>query len=256
MAPTVRDPLDNLTRLETAAISARRDGASILVAPELALTGYDIGELGEPETSADLLEQVCRVARRAGLAIVIGLAEVADGRTWNSSVIVDRAGQVRASYRKTHLFGALDRSRFGAGEELPPVVELDGIAVSTLVCYDIEFPEPARIAAVRGADVLAVPTANMQPWTFVNDHIVPVRAFENQLYVGYANHCGTERDTRYVGGSLIAAPDGSTVRAGADDEEIILSTIDTAFLAERRREATYLRDRRPELYAALSEETP
>ena len=255
-APAIRQPQVNLARLETAAQEARAHGATILVTPELALTGYDIGVLDPASTDPALVGEVADIARRQGIALVAGLTirESAQAGPWNVSVIVDRLGQVRALYRKVHLFGDIDRSRFLAGAACSPAADLDGIVVATLICYDIEFPEPARIAALAGAHLLAVPTANMVPWTFINEHIIPVRAFENQLYVAYANHVGSEGDTAYLGRSVIAAPDGTTARAGAESEEIVVMPIDTDELDQRRRVATYLADRRPDLYQALAKE--
>ncbi|HNQ06361.1 MAG TPA: nitrilase-related carbon-nitrogen hydrolase [Tetrasphaera sp.] len=254
MAPTVGNRRANLARLAGAAGTARARGATILVTPELSLTGYDIGALTDDDTDPELLTDLSRIAHNTGLALVVGLALRQDHQTWNCSAVVDRTGDVRGVYRKMHLFGDLDRSRFCAGTDGPLVVDVDGITVGTLICYDIEFPEPARLAALAGAQLLAIPTANMTPWHFINEHVIPVRAFENQFYVAYANHHGTEGGTTYVGSSTIAAPDGATVRAGEDDEALILMALDTDDLAQRRREATYLTDRRPELYDRLCQE--
>lgn len=254
MAPTVGDPRANLARLADAARAARAKGATILVTPELSLTGYDIGALSDDDTDPGLLDDLSHLARKTGLALVVGLALRQDGQTWNCSAIHDSAGDLRGIYRKMHLFGDLDRTRFSAGDDGPLVVDVDGIRVGTLICYDIEFPEPARLAALAGAHLLAIPTANMTPWHFVNEHVIPVRAYENQFYLAYANHHGTEGSTAYVGCSTIAAPDGATMRAGTDGEAIVIMPIDTEDLERRRTEATYLTDRRPELYHRLTTE--
>ncbi len=253
MAPTINEPAANCARLEAAAHAARAQGADILVAPELALTGYDVGELSDDATDPDLVQDVAAVAERAGLAIVTGLALREEGATWNCSVVVDRTGDVRAIYRKAHLYGDLDRSRFTAGDAPFALASLDiGIEVATMVCYDVEFPEPVRAAALTGAALVAVPTANMTPSTEINEFVVPARAVENHVVVAYANHCGHERDTEYVGRSVIATPDGTTVMAGADGEAIEILTFDTDELEERRR-ARHLVDRRPDIYGALTE---
>lgn len=254
MAPTVGDRRANLGRLADAAEAARARGATILVTPELALTGYDIGPLTDADTDPALLDDLSAIAAGARLALVVGLALRQGGQTWNCSAIIDRCGELLGVYRKMHLFGDLDRTRFCPGSDGPLVVDVDGIRVGTLICYDIEFPEPARLAALAGAHLLAIPTANMTPWQFINEHVIPVRAFESQFYVAYANHHGTEGGTAYVGCSTIAAPDGTVHRAGADAEEIVLMAIDTDALERRRGAATYLTDRRPELYDRLSQE--
>ncbi|MFY8044397.1 MAG: nitrilase-related carbon-nitrogen hydrolase, partial [Rhodoferax sp.] len=77
-----------------------------------------------------------------------------------------------------------------------------------LICYDVEFPEATRRLALAGADLIVVPTANMPEFDFVAQSLVPVRAYENQLYVAYANYIGAEGAVHYGGLSLLAAPDG------------------------------------------------
>lgn len=252
-APASKDPEANLPRLADAAATAREQGATILVTPELAVTGYDIGELTDDLVDPALLDRLGEVARSRDIALVVGVALRLDGAIFNCSAIIDRAGSVRAVYRKAHLYGDLDRTRFAAGESCFGMADLDGVRVATLICYDIEFPESVRTAAVAGAQVLAVPTANMKPWSLVNDHIIPARAYENQVVVGYANHWGRERDTEYLGASIIAAPDGTLVRAGTEGDAVLVLPFDTDDIDRGRGAATHLVDRRPELYSSLAE---
>ena len=80
------------------------------------------------------------------------------------------------NYRKTHLFGALDRGTFVPGDGLPEPVELDGLRLGMLICYDVEFPETVRLLALAGADCVLVPTAQMEPYDFVARSLVPARA--------------------------------------------------------------------------------
>lgn len=253
MAPVMRSPARNLARLRSSASSAAARGATLLVTPELALTGYDIGDLGDDLTSASLVDDAAAIAREEGIGLIVGVAlrEEPEGVTWNAAVAIDRAGTICAAYRKIHLFGGLDRSRFAPGPAPPAVVQVDGLRVGMLICYDIEFPEGARALALAGADLIAIPTANMTPWLAVNEHIIPTRAVENQVYVAYANHIGHEGDTHYLGASVIAGPDGSTTRANATDEAIVVTAIDLDDLARRRVESPYLADRRPQLYHSL-----
>ncbi|MCI1263092.1 MAG: nitrilase [Tetrasphaera jenkinsii] len=231
----------------------RSPRSNLLITPELALTGYDIGDLGDDLTSPALVAEAAAVAKEVGIGLIVGVAqrEEPGGVTWNAAVAIDRAGMVCATYRKIHLFGGLDRSRFAPGPTPPTVVDIDGLRVGMLICYDIEFPEGARALALAGADLIGIPTANMTPWLAVNEHIVPTRAVENQVYVAYANHIGREGDTHYLGASVIAGPDGSTHRANATDEAIVVTTIDLDDLARRRVESPYLADRRPQLYHSL-----
>ena len=145
---------------------------------------------------------------------------------------------------------------FCASDADSAVVELGGWRMGMLICYDVEFPENARKLALRGTDLIVAPTANMVPFDVIATTIVPARAYENQVYVAYANYCGSENGLEYCGLSCVAAPDGCDAARAGRDEELIICELDHGLLTASRRTATYLADRRPQLYAALSTTTP
>ena len=156
------------------------------------------------------------IARGTRLAILYGYPERgAQDAILNAVQLIGSDGSSLANYRKTHLFGAIDRSMFSASAEGSPVVEVGGWRLGMLICYDVEFPENTRRLALAGADLILAPTANMIPYDVVATTIVPARAFENQGYLAYANYCGSEGPIRYCGLSCITAPDGADApRAG------------------------------------------
>jgi predicted amidohydrolase len=166
--------------------------------------------------------------------------------------LIDANGERLCNYRKTHLFGDLDRSMFSAGTDDFPIVELNGWKLGFLICYDLEFPENTRRLALAGAELILVPTANMTPFDFIADVTVRARAYENQCYVAYANYCGHEGDIQYCGQSSIAAPDGSRIAQAGLDEALIVGELDRQLMVESRAANRYLLDRRPELYGALN----
>ena len=94
--------------------------------------------------------------------------------------------------------------------------------IAILICYDAEFPETCRQVAAAGADVLIVPTALGQRWGIVSEKMIPTRAFENGIFICYANHCGTENGKTYYGGSCIISPSGEEL-ARANGTETILN---------------------------------
>ncbi|AGE27735.1 carbon-nitrogen hydrolase family protein [Pseudomonas poae] len=250
-------PLDvsgNLKRLHQVAQEAA--GADVLVLPEMFLSGYNIGveaagALAEAQ-GGDSAQAIAEIARNAGLAIVYGYPERAeDGQIYNAVQLIDAQGQRLCNYRKTHLFGDLDRSMFSAGGDDFPLVELNGWKLGLLICYDLEFPENTRRLALAGAELILVPTANMVPFDFVADVTVRARAFENQCYVAYANYCGHEGEIQYCGQSSIAAPDGQRVALAGLDEALIVGALDRQSILTARAANHYLQDRRPELYGAL-----
>ncbi|MEV6710436.1 carbon-nitrogen hydrolase family protein [Lentzea sp. NPDC051208] len=242
-----------LARLRVRAGQAAEAGARLLVTPEMSLSGYNLGgrklrELAEPE-SGPMCGEVARIAAECGIAIVHGWPELAGERVYNSVRVVGADGTGLATYRKTHLFGDIDRSSFSAGDTGVVQAVVDGTTVGLIICYDVEFPELVRAHALRGTELLVVPTALMVPWHFVAETVVPARAFESQLFIAYTNWTGGERHLKYCGLTRVAGPDGRVVAIDAGTSDGLLVTdLDLSLIAEARAETPYLTDRRPELY--------
>ncbi len=251
------DVAANLERLDRVATEAAAIGAELLLCPEMFLTGYNIGAAAARRLAetrdGDSARRVAEIAREHRLAILYGYPERGSGDSiYNAAQLVGGNGRCLGHYRKTHLFGELDRTMFSASAAESPVVEVNGWQIGMLICYDVEFPENARRLALAGAELIAAPTANMIPYDVVATTIVAARAFENQVYVAYANYCGREGEIEYCGLSCIAAPDGTDVARAGRSEALIVGDLDRSLMAASRRINTYLTDRRPELYQGLS----
>jgi predicted amidohydrolase len=162
---------------------------------------------------------------------------------------VDETGAEVTRYRKSHLFGDLDRELFAPGPLAGPPVEFRGLRISLLICYDVEFPETVRAAARAGADVVLVPTAQMEPYAGIAEHLIWTRAWESQIYVAYVNRSGEEGELRYVGRSSIVSPTGEVLAALGPETPtgLLLATVDTDVLARSRARNPYLDDLRPGL---------
>jgi predicted amidohydrolase len=246
--------VENLKVLDEAAGRAAAAGAGLLIAPEMFLTGYAIGDgiarLAEP-ADGDSADAVAEIASRHGLALAYGYPE-RDGETvYNSAQLISADGTRQANYRKTHLFGCFERDHFTPGERQVVQAELNGLRVGILICYDVEFPENVRAHALAGTDLLVVPTAQMHPFQFVAESMIPVRAFENQMYVAYVNRAGQEGEFEFIGLSALAGPDGVARARAGRGEELVFADTDPAFLAAAREANPYLKDRRPGLYGSL-----
>jgi predicted amidohydrolase len=247
----------NLDLLEVRAAEAASSGADLLIGPEMFLSGYNIGaktasRLAEPANGPSLA-RAAAIARERGVALLFGYPERGgDGVVYNSVRLIGRDGRSLANYRKCHLFGDLDRAMFRAGSASPALVDLEGVRVGLLICYDVEFPESVRLLALAGADLVAVPTALMDPFEVVAHTHVPARAIENQVFLAYANRCGEEGDLCYCGLSCVIGPDGADLARAGRGEALIVADLDLARLRAARLENTYLADRRPELYGPLA----
>ena len=241
---------ENLKLLHKAALSAAEQGARLLICSEMFLSGYNIGdkvfELAEP-ADGPAFQRAATIAREADLALLYGYPEREDAHIYNSAILIDRDGTNLANYRKTHLYGPEENRLFQKGDKFV-ISELEGIKVGILICYDVEFPEAVRLLALAGASLVAVPTAIMQPFCSTCRLLVPARAYENQIFVAYANRCGKEGDLIYCGLSCIVGPDGKDRARAGDDEEMLVAEINLADIDTSRQANPYLTDLRPELY--------
>lgn len=242
----------DLGRLRDRALEAAAAGARLLITPEAFTSGYDVPDIAEQAQPVDGAweRQIVAIAAEAGIAILYGHPERDGDTIFNSATLVDRDGRILARHHKVHLYGDVDRV-YRPGATLDALAEIDGVRVGVLICYDVEFPESVRALALAGADLVAVPTALMTPYEVVTRTLVPARAYENQVYLAYANRSGSEGSLTYCGESCVVGPDGvDRSRAGSGDE-LLLAEIDPAELAASRADNTHLGDRRPELYRAL-----
>ncbi|HQT87665.1 MAG TPA: carbon-nitrogen hydrolase family protein [Acidiphilium sp.] len=249
------NPQASLDLLEHQARAARAQGADLLLLPEMFLSGYNLGAeicAALAITPHDpLFDQLRSIASRHAIALCLGYPERVGAGVANSAALIDAAGHLRLNHRKVHLYGALDRAMFSHQGDRFAVVDWCGWRVGLAICYDIEFPESARLMALAGADLLLVPTALMTPYDVVANHVVRARAYENQVFLAYANHCGSEQNLDYLGLSSIIAPDGSVLAQAGTSEGQIFASIDPARQADLRARDPLLADRRPALYRPI-----
>lgn len=220
------NPAEALQRLDATAAQAHAQGAGLLITPEMYLTGYAIGTdrataLAEP-SDGPFAQAVAAIAQRRGIAIVYGYPEhSASGKPFNATQAIGPDGVRLAHYRKTHLFGDMDRAQFTAGDAASEVFSWRGWRLGLLICYDVEFPEAVRGLALQGADAVLVPTANMREFDEVPLQMVPARARDNRLFVAYANACGHEGELQYGGFSTVAGPDGERLAFAGRRNELL-----------------------------------
>jgi predicted amidohydrolase len=216
--PDSPDPSTNLKRAREAL--SRAEGADLAIFPEATLTRYGrrITGLAEP-LDGPFVSGLAEAAREHGLAVIAGTFEPGDGRVRNTAVALDAQGELRAAYRKIHLFdsfGAKESDLVEPGAE-PAVVELAGLRIGLITCYDVRFPELGRALVDRGAELFAV-IAAWGSGPLKEDHwttLVRARALENTMWtaaVGQAPNPGESSDGYGVGRSMLVDPLG-VVRA-------------------------------------------
>ena len=263
LAITVAEPVANRRAAADAVAEAAAAGARLVVLPELCDSGYvfdsadEARRLAAPVAVSATLQQWHELAARHGLVIVGGFCELgADGRTYNSAALVDASG-TRVVYRKAHLWDK-ENLVFTPGDAAPPVVDTEVGRVAVMVCYDLEFPEWARLAALDGADLIAAPVnwpgyqwpAGERPAEVIK---AQAAAALNGVFVAVADRCRTERGVSWISGSLIAGPDGYPLAGPvlADRPAVLTADCDLARARDKSvsENNDVLADRRPELYA-------
>jgi (R)-amidase len=195
----------------------------IAVFPELYLGGYDLSLVPQSARAPDSpeLQAIPAAAVAASTAVVVGFAERADdGTLFNSVACIDRDGSLAGVYRKTRLFGA-EPEVFEPGDTLD-VVRLAGLDVGPLICFDIEFAEPARALAAAGAELLVTASANMAPFGPDHERATRERALENHVPHLYANGVGAIGGFQLVGGSRSVDPSGTVLADAGFAEETLL----------------------------------
>jgi predicted amidohydrolase len=256
---------DKARNLETADRLVRRaaaDGARLVVLPEkwsLLGRGADLRDGAEPIDGL-AVTWARDAARELGIDLVAGsVAERVDGdaKLRNTSLHIGPDGEVKAVYRKVHMFdveveGTVYREsdHEAPGDDVVLSATADGVELGLTVCYDVRFPELYRILAVRGARIVTIPAAFTVPTT--RDHwevLVRARAIEDQCFVIAANQVGEHVEGLRSGGrSMIVDPWGLILAQAADSETVITADLDLDAQAAIRTRLPSLANRRPAAY--------
>lgn len=274
----------NLENLRMWAASAAKYEAQLLVLPELFLCGYNVnpGDVPDVVMSRDeAVQMVGPIAKRNKIAIVCPYAEAADvngeSRHFDAMVLVDRDGTLLRNYRKSHLWGNDEKKNWWFAYVDDPqdafrVDKVNGINVGLLNCYEAELPELSRILALKGAQVIVIPTAadvgtleasgKWSTWAYpdVSRTAIPGNAYQNKVFVAYSNHAlyeyrsdGRTLTAIYLGNSAIADPYGQLLVAADNVETLLVADCVPARYQPTHPdgESDYIKDRRPPLYGQL-----
>lgn len=223
-------------------------GADLVVLPEafardFGEAGSDVGAYAEP-VDGRFADEVDRVAAVRRTTVVAGMFETGPdaARPYNTLVV---RGAAEAAYRKVHLydsFGYRESDRLTAGPPVPVVVDVAGVRLGLMTCYDLRFPELARLLVDEGAEVLVVPAAWVAGERKV-DHwrtLVRARAIENTVYVVACGQPGP----RYSGHSMVVDPLGDVLAEAGDGPELLTAELRPDVLEQARRTNPSLANRR------------
>ncbi len=273
------DPEANLRRAADAIRGAAERGAAAVCLPELFRTQYfcqredaALFDLAEP-VPGPTTEALAELARECGVVIIAPVFERrSPGVYHNSAAVLDATGRLAGLYRKMHIPddpAYYEKFYFTPGDLGFRAFDTRAGRIAPLICWDQWYPEAARLAALRGAEVLFYPTAigwhpheksehgaaQLDAWRTIQR----AHAIASGVYVAVANRTGLEKSNdsgagiEFWGSSFIADPFGVILaQASTDREEVLIAEMDPARLEDVRRNWPFLRDRRVDAYGGIS----
>lgn len=228
---------------------AALSGAELIMFPELFHVGYDLNIIGDKlcdyaQTSdGPLMDCFSILCRRYNICAVVPFIEIVDDRLYNSVAWIDYEGTVLHIYQKKHLWD-IEKEYFTPGTKPPCIIDSPWGKIALMICYDVDFPEMSRYAALNGARLMLLPTA----WAYENKDLweifLPARAAENMMYLAAANLYQPSPSAHMFGNSKVINPRGTTIaQLPVDCEDVLICEIDLSKVKEYRLRYPYLTDR-------------
>jgi predicted amidohydrolase len=256
------DKKANLGKIQAAASKAKKQGAELLILPELSLTGYvirdQVYELAEeiPGPSTRVIEHI---AKESGLHIIFGMPELSTktkATLHNSAVLVGPKGFI-GKYRKMYLptHSVFEEKRYFRPGYHPAVFKTDLGKIGLIICYDIYFPEVTRLARLEGAHLIVCISASPAVRRTFFEVLTSARAIENAAFLAFVNLVGIEDGLQFWGGSRLVGPNGAAlVQARYDEEDFVIGEIDHSDIRSFEAFVPTLKDLRPELFDILKKD--
>ncbi len=269
------DPDRNLAHALDMTRAAIRGGARIICLQELFRTPY-FPQYDDRDASAyaetipgPVTRAFSALAREEGVVIIAPIYErAADGKHYNTAVVIDADGRMLPTYRKVHIpFDPLfyEKTYFRPGDGYRVYNTRYG-RIAVLICYDQWFPEAARAVALRGAEIIFYPTAlgriagEEEPpegdWRDAWETVQRGHAIANSVHVAAVNRVGTEGDIRFFGSSFVSDAFGNVLARAGEGEEILVVAVDLSMNEFVREGWGFFRNRRPETYELLTRRLP
>lgn len=241
------DPAANHTRVERRIQEAAALGAQLVVLPEMFCTGFSMAaeRIAQPPDgpSATFLQDV---AAGLGVWILAGVPEQGPEGPTNNALLVQPDGAIQR-YSKIHPFSFAEEHRHYRPGTAVRTFEVAGVRITPLICYDLRFPEPFRLAASETDCFVVIanwPERRRVHWQTLSR----ARAIENLCYVAAVNRVGEGGGLRYAGDSALFSPWGEPLLQASEEEAILVGEVSAAKVAEVRATFPALQDRRPEAY--------
>jgi predicted amidohydrolase len=244
------DPNESFARVASLIQEAVEGEARLIVLPEMFATGFSMQSEAMAAHASTIRTFLAGMASAYGVWVAAGYAEPGDSRPANACGIFSPDGDELLHYRKIHPFSLADEAEhYEAGGTLE-TIDIEGVRVTPLICYDLRFPELFR-ASADATDLFVVianwPTRRARAWRA----LLAARAIDDQAWVLGVNRVGEAEGHPYRGDTSLLDPWGEVVATLADDPGVVLNEVDAEVVRRAREHFPFLRDRRPDIYRRL-----
>jgi predicted amidohydrolase len=237
------DPFEKIDRLESHL--NKNDNLDLVVCPELFISGYgnldNINKFSENH-DGKYAKKISTLAKKSSTAIIYGYPEISNNQLYNSAQLFDSEGLSLANHRKKLLPLTADESKIFTPGKDSSIFSIKGIKSAIVICYELEFPELIRDLALEGVELIIAPTGQSSHWPAAALHNCRTRAFENGIFVAYANSTGQLNGINFMGESKIIGPNGIDIANANIGEKLISAKIDTDQINLVREKLPYLND--------------
>ncbi|WP_148691147.1 carbon-nitrogen hydrolase family protein [Acidianus manzaensis] len=247
---------ENLRKIQQYIEKAKTANSDIVIFPEASMFFSPPEESREvlykkaEDLNGPWLTQIKKTAKENEINVILGIYEKSDNKkVYLTAVLIDKEGEIKYAYRKTHLYDAfnfMESERIEPGKDYYTPITINEFNIGILLCYELRFPEIARTYALKGADLLIVPAAWVKGY-LKEDHLLTLakaRALENTSYLALSSQIGNI----FTGYSMIIDPLGIPISRSTEKEGIITAEIDKERIKEVRATLPVLYQRREDLY--------
>jgi predicted amidohydrolase len=253
------DKAENLKKIKKAVARAKKQGAELVIFPELSLTGYvvrdEIYDLAEriPGPSTKIME---KIAKKNDIHIVFGMPEISqntEATLHNSAVLIGPSGFI-GKYHKMYLptHSIFEEKRYFRPGYQAAVFDTELGKLGFIICYDIYFPEVARLTRVKGAQLIICISASHGVRRSFFEVLTIARAIENTAFLAFVNLAGIQDGLQFWGGSRLVGPSGRVlVQAKYDEDDFVMGEVNYSDIRPIEAFVPTLRDLRPELFDQL-----
>ncbi|MDP6628188.1 MAG: nitrilase-related carbon-nitrogen hydrolase [Candidatus Marinimicrobia bacterium] len=240
---------------------AAAQGAEVAVFAELAFTRFypqyfadgDVTHLAEP-VPGPITEKFMAKAKAHNMVVIINLFELENGKTYDSSPVIDVDGSLLGTTRMVHVADYecfFEKSYYAEGDHGAPVYDTAAGKIGVAICYDRHYPEYMRALGVNGAEVVVIPQAGtVGEWPDgLYEAELQVASFQNGYFCALANRVGKEDQMEFAGESVITNPEGKVIaQSPAEVDDILIHDLDLTEVPKSHARTMFFRDRRPDIY--------